>query len=285
MYHPRLLKSYTREFFLLLDRLLVVVDRYETNNLRTVPAALFQLPVQPQAGQQPLAITAQTSGYSPNAGIWRYTPASWLSWQVGTGRAFFRHLDPDESELYVVGGPGEPRVIGEDPAAEQTYVGGDPQGFERLIQLSTAQREQNAWYRLGRVPDAGPAIGLPHWGRIEVHPPKRTQPVRLISLIAFGNAGTMLRPPSVVTLRDPDETLRLVVSLGERTASLALPDGDRLGGTVTLELPDDRLEWNVPIRVQPTLPFEKATQPTLITANAGGESGESGDATESPAGD
>jgi hypothetical protein len=265
-YAAGLVDAYSREFFYLFDRILVVVDRYQLANVRVTPAAVFQLPTQPTANGNPLALPAQEEGFSANAGVWEYSPNTWLRWKSGGGQLHLRSVAPTERRLRIVGGPAELLAVPEGTLTGEPYYGGDPQGFERLIGLSDARRLLNAWYRLGSPPTFGPIRGLPHWGRVELLPTVTAEPTRLVTILAIQDE-TFTETPSVIPLRDPDGALRLILANGPFQATLKLPGGLDRGGEVELTAPT-QLSWTVPSRVMPDLPFHAPVEPQPLPSEA-----------------
>jgi len=260
-YEERVVRSYTREFVFLLDRVLVVIDRIGLAPGLAVPTWIVNVPSRPLVNGKSLPDDVRVAGRSSEAGVWRCDRAEWLRWVDGDGALWFACLLPDPRVLRVVGGPARTQTIRDGPWAGRTYVGGDEDGFERLVLPAERPGALNAWYRLGTPEVLGPHFGLmPHWGRIEIEPPRRADVCVFVTVLVAdrANAGSAPR----VNLVHSDGTLSVTVEHISDRAELRLPAGLETGGTLTL-LPPAAGTWTFPAEVVPDGPL-----PTVVAAPA-----------------
>jgi hypothetical protein len=254
-YESRVLAAYTREFVFLWGRALVIIDRVTLPKGRPVPTWVLNLPARPQVEGSDLAESARVAGSSNEAGIWRCDTADWLRWTDRDGCLWLTALLPAPKCLRVVGGPARKLVVQEGRQAERTYVGGDADGFERLIIPAERHGSRNAWYRLGRPDLLGSEFGkTPHWGRIEIEPAESTRVVTFANVLVTDRADASQAPS---TMLEPDQNgLVLRIKSGPQQATLRLPAEGQGGGALEVEGAES-FSW--------TLPTEVLADPPLAT--------------------
>ncbi len=253
-YEPRTVRRYVREFVVLWGRVLIVIDRVEMAQPRVVPTWLLNLPVRPRVDGGPLREHQRTAGKDDAGGIWRCDAAQWLAWEEGDGAAWMRPLLPAPRRLAVVGGPARVLRIASGPHAGREYVGGDPDGFERLVIPSSRPRARNAWFRLGSPTLLGPDFGvMPHWGRVEIEPHEGADRHLFVNVLMVGPAGREeLRSAEIEPGQDGGTVLRLVLGGWEAEVLLAAPES--FGGVVRLAAPVP-VRWDLPVKVEADPPL------------------------------
>lgn len=191
-YERRTVALYTREFVLLPERLLIVVDRARYSSPRVVPTWLLQLPTRPTANRAPLADSQQIAGDDSNGGVWRFDDTPEIAWRADASHVKLMPLFPPRTRVALAGGPAKRQRVVHPRWGVQTYIGGSPDSFERLINPSGRGVYENAWYRVGQATTLGPEFGVrPHWGRVEVEPRLgNAQEVLLIHALAWSPSGT-----------------------------------------------------------------------------------------------
>ena len=260
-YEERVVRSYTREFVFLLDRVLVVIDRIGLAPGLAVPTWIVNVPSRPLVDGKPLPDDVRVAGRSSEAGVWRCDGAEWLRWVDGDGALWFAALLPDPRVLRVVGGPARTQTIRDGPWAGRTYMGGDEDGFERLVLPAERPGALNAWYRLGTPEVLGPHFGLlRHWGRIEIEPPRRANECVFVTVLVADRADAGSVPRA--NLVQSPATFSVTVELPSERAELTLPAGLETGGALTLCEPAAGT-WRFPAEVVPD-----GSLPTLMASPA-----------------
>jgi len=246
-YDSRAISAYTREFIFCCGRALVVVDRVSLPASRSMPTWILNVPSRPRVDGQELRDEARVAGSTSQAGVWRYDQARWLRWSDGDGGLWLTAPLPAARALRVVGGPARKLVIGKGPYAGQTYVGGDADGFERLIIPAEHHGALNAWYRLGQPALLGPQFGkTPHWGRIEIEPVSRDTSLTFLTVLVTDRAADESAPSA--EFEQTEDALVLKLRAGEDHATLRLPAGMARGGTLDVGGPA-ALSWTLPADV------------------------------------
>jgi hypothetical protein len=248
-----LVRTYSREFFWLDERFLVIVDRWRCPHSRVTPTVMLQLPVQPTIGGVKLPEPTHGPGGDPPAGIWQLETDAMLTWSSRSGAVAMRHFFPQAKELRIVGGPAERLNTDPDGRSGLSYVGGSADSFERLILPADRSKRFNAWFRIGKATRLDPAIGvLPRWGRIELETFRSDEPQRLITALVIHDAGGTELP--VFAAEENEGRTQIAIEYANRRVSLALPPGLRRGGEV--QVPASNLSWIVPQQVllDPALP-------------------------------
>ena len=258
-YDPRTVEQYTREFVFLWGRVLLVVDRATTANIRAVPTSIVNIPARPTADGADLTPEARVAGSENDAGVWRCDRARRLRWTDRNGGIWFHSLLPADRSLAVVGGPARKLVIAEGPLAGRTYVGGDARSFERLILPANRSKTANAWYRLGRPTLLGPQFAVrPHWGRVEIEPNRHDGRYLFINALVIDEA-TAKNAPDITADAGPDG-VRISIDLSDARAVLTLPATHAIGGAMRADKPTT-FEWTLPeeVAVDPPLPIRGET--------------------------
>ena len=259
-YDDRVVKRYTRQFVFCLDRVLVIVDDVELTSGRSPPTWVLNIPARPQADGHGLPAEKRIAGANDEGGIWRIDDARWLRWTDRDGSLWMTSLAPTSRRLRVVGGPAKSLAIPEGEFAGRTYVGGDPNGFERLIIPGERRGTANAWYRLGAPALLGPLFArTPYWGRIEVEPTGLNACTRFVTVLATDRPDAEHAPSAEAQVEDG--RLRLVVTTERETAELDLLEDLKAGGTLRVR-GRSPFEWSIPTTVEPDPPLVRpATQP------------------------
>jgi len=251
-YESRAPSTYTREFIFLCERVLIVLDRVTSPKGRPVPTWVLNLPARPQVDGAELNEQARVAGSANDAGVWRYDDATWLRWTADDGALWLSAPLPGPRCLRVVGGPARQQRISDGHGGSCGYVGGDSDGFERLIIPAERRGARNAWYRLGQPTLVGTGVGqMPHWGRIEIEPPTRGTTVTFLTVLVAERADQHETP--TVNLASGDRMLVLDVGTGEDRAALHLPK-DTLGGAVNVD-GTRSFAWTLPVDVEPDAPL------------------------------
>jgi len=246
-YEPSAVAAYTREFVFALERVLIVIDRLQTAQQRIVPTWIINLPARPTVDGQGLSAEARLAGADNYAGVWRCDQARLIHWGDCDGSLWFSSLLPEPKRLSVVGGPARKSVIKHGRCAGQTYVGGSPDGFERLVIPSSRHRPLNAWYRLGTPTLLGSEFGkTPHWGRIEIEPAQRGGQYLFVTVLVVDRAAAN-RPPQI-TVQDLPEAVEVAITVGKDQILLRVPQGTEIGGSLAVE-GRQALQWDLPEQV------------------------------------
>jgi hypothetical protein len=252
-YEPSATVTYTREFVFALDRVLIVIDRLQTARQRIVPTWIINLPARPTVDGQGLSAEARAAGADNYAGVWRCDQAHLIHWGDCDGSLWFSSLLPAPKRLAVVGGPARKSVIKHGRCAGQTYVGGSPDGFERLVIPSSRHRPRNAWYRLGTPTLLGSEFGkMPHWGRIEIEPAQRGGQYLFVTALVVDQAAAN-RPPQI-TVQDVPEAVEVAIALAEDEILLRVPRGTEIGGSIAVE-GRQPVQWDLPEHVSADAPL------------------------------
>lgn len=260
-YEKRAISAYTREFVFLLGRALLIVDRLTLPTTRSMPTWVLNLPTRPQADGSDLEDAARVAGSGNDAGIWRYDGAKWLHWTHRDGGLWLRVAAPETRVLRVVGGPARRLMIKDGPYAGQSYVGGEPESFERLIIPGERRGARNAWYRLGAPTLLGTELcKTPHWGRIEVEPAGRSLVVTFVTLLVTDSADGQTAPDAEIT--SGEEVVAVRLRLDNREATLHLPAGGAPGGRLAVS-GAAVFTWDLPRTLEPDRPLaeRKSTAP------------------------
>jgi len=252
-YDSRVVTEYTREFLFLCDRVLVVIDRVRPARGRTVPTWVLNLPSRPKADGADLPDDLRTAGTSNQAGVWCCDQTRWLHWTDCDGGLWFQALLPEQRCLRVVGGPAQKQIVAHGRHAGRSYVGGDADGFERLVIPARRPEARNAWYRLGLPTLLGPEFGkTPIWGRIELEPTQPCPAVTFLAVLVTDRADAT-QPPTAECQRT-DQYLVLRLGLDRDQVAVRLPADSCGGGTV--EVTGTRsFRWTLPTEVQPDSPL------------------------------
>jgi hypothetical protein len=251
-YESRLFTTYTREFVFLCDRVLIVVDRVALPKGRPVPTWVLNLPARPQADGADLNEKARVAGTANDAGVWRYDDATWLRWTDRDGALWLHAPLPADKCLRVVGGPARLQSISDGRGGVRSYVGGTPDGFERLIIPAERRGARNAWYELGQATPLTPdSASTPHWGRIEIEPTARASATTFLTVLVTDRADSRDTPTATLASGDDDFTLDLRV--GEAAASVRFSQ-NAVGGTVTVRGPSP-LTWTLPTEIEADPPL------------------------------
>ena len=248
-YDARVVSTYTREFAFLLSRVLVVVDRVTLAHGMAVPTWVLNLPSRPEVDGAALPDGARVAGTTNEAGVWRCDAANWLHWTERDGGLWLTAAAPTPKRLRVVGGPAKALLIKDGPYAGRTYIGGEENGFERLVIPAEHRGALNAWYRLGAPGLLGPEFGqTPHWGRIEIEPAQGGNPAVFVTVLVTDRAAAG-QPPRV-DAEAREGAFVLTIQLGDERATLRLPGGTDRGGSAEVTGPSP-LSWVFPTDVQP----------------------------------
>jgi hypothetical protein len=246
-YDPRTIEQYTREFVFFQGRVLIVIDRAKTTSPRIIPTWVVNVPARPRVDGEDLAATARVAGSNNDAGVWRYDDARWLHWRERDGALWLQSLRPAPRKLAIVGGPARRLTIAEGPHKGKTYVGGDPDSFERLILPSGRPKAANAWYRLGRPTLLGEQFGVrPHWGRVEIEPAEGGRR-HLFATAMVIDQPEAVGPPEI-RAEEADAQLMIHVSLGGKQTRVVVPGADAIGGELQVEDGEPR-RWTFPSSV------------------------------------
>ena len=230
-----------------------MIDRAKTANPRVQPTWIINLPHRPTVDQSDLPPETRLAGSDNDAGVWRCDDARWLRWQDRDGALWLRCLLPEPRRVTVVGGPGSKLLIPDGRHKGRTYVGGIPDGFERLISASGRPRPANAWYRLGHPTLLGPQFGTrPPWGRVEVEPISLDEQYLFINVLAVDEARSAT--PPAVHLQGDDESVTIVVTLANRRTRLILPKAHAIGGELQSDAPGEA-RWSLPSNVAVDAPL------------------------------
>lgn len=252
-----LVRTYTREFFWLDERFLVIADRWRCPHGRVTPTATIQLPVQPTVDGVQLASGAQSTEGVNAAGIWYQPIDTLVTWNSGSGAVAARFIQPGAHELRIVGGPAERLNTAPDGRSGISYVGGSAGSFERLIHPADRTQKSNAWFRIGEITTLGPAVGvMGRWGRIEFETLRGDEPQQLFTILAVHDSGPV-GLPEIASSRDGEQTyIRIAHEQSEVT--LRLPSGLRRGGLVRVR--SKGLSWTVPEHVIGDAPFKTLSE-------------------------
>lgn len=251
-YEPRAIEAYKREFVFLWGRALIVIDRVRLSSSRSSPTWIVNIPARPTIDEQELLPEHRVAGSSNDGGVWRYDHGDWLHWTDRDGALWMTPLMPQERILRVVGGPAEILRVKDGPHQGRPYVGGAPDGFERLIVPAERHGAQNAWYRLGSPPLLGAQFGhMPHWGRIEIEPQQRAETHVFVSVFVTDRADGDIVPEAALARSADGYVLR--VSAGDERAELQLPTGLEHGGSVKIA---GSPAWKLPTEVTPDGPMK-----------------------------
>jgi hypothetical protein len=236
--------AYTREFVFALDRVLVVIDRLQTTEQRIIPTWIVNLPARPTVDGRGLSAGQRVAGADNQAGVWCCDQARLIHWSDRDGSLWLWSLLPEPRKLSVVGGPASRLVIKDGPHVGRTYVGGEPDGFERLVIPSGRHHPLNAWYRLGRPTLLGAQFGeTPRWGRIEIEPAHRSGQYLFVTVLAADRAGAD-QPPAVKSQHAGGE-IEITITVGEGELLLRAGEGGATGGTLELREPRP-VRWELP---------------------------------------
>lgn len=252
-YDSRVLSQYTRQFVFIWGRALVVVDRLTVSRGRGLPTWILNLPVRPLVDGADLEPRARVTGSTNDAGVWRCDSARYLRWNDGDGALWLVTPLPSPRVLRVVGGPARRLAVARGRHANQTYIGGEPDGFERLIIPGEQRGAENAWYRLGEPTLLGTTVSrTPHWGRVELEPPERTTAATFVAVLIADRADAT-QPPNA-DLSTDDTGFTLTLSSGAERATLRLGNDAIAGGR--LDVPGaSALSWTLPTTVEPDPPL------------------------------
>jgi hypothetical protein len=248
-YDQRQASAYTREFIFAAGRVLVVVDRVTPVRGRAEPIWIINVPSRPTVDGVDLATQSRSEGRTSDAGIWRCDGARRIFWSEADGGLWLISLLPQPRQLRVIGGPAHRLTVPDGPSAGATYVGGDPDGFERLIRPGGRGRPLNAWYRLGKPTLLGPHLP-PLWGRIEIEPVQKLQTCVFLTALVVDEADAALDPQAA--LEQGPDGLRLRLVVGPEQLELVLPAGPEPGGTIVR--PSGQT-WVLPRQVEADLPL------------------------------
>ncbi|MBL8879839.1 MAG: hypothetical protein JNG88_12030 [Phycisphaerales bacterium] len=243
--------EYTREFALLWGRVLLVIDRARPVGSKTTTNFVLHIPTRPTVAEGDLPPDRRVAGNSNDGGVWKLGDVPSVEWR-GEGGGALIPLWPGKTQLVIAGGPAQAVAVTDGSHKGVTYVGGDENSFERLIQPAGQGENENAWYRLGAPTILGPQFGVPaHWGRIELEHPRGGQ-VMFVNAIVLDRAST-----TSVTLEGGDvrdQPLRVQVRCGQRAAEVELPRGPQVGGRVRWHGPDEQT-WEFPAEIVPEGPL------------------------------
>ncbi len=243
-YDPRTVEQYTREFVFLWGRVLLVIDRAKTTSARIIPTWVVNVPARPRVDDEDLAAAARIAGSDNDAGVWRYDDAQWLHWRDRDGSLWLQSLLPAPRNLAIVGGPAQRLTITEGRHRGKTYVGGDPDSFERLIVPSGRPNAANAWYRLGEPTVLGPQFGVrPHWGRVEIEPADR-YPQHLFATALVIAQPTAATAPEI-RVEQAGAQITLLVADDAKRARISFPATEVIGGELRVEGAEPR-RWTFP---------------------------------------
>jgi len=252
-YENRAIAGFTRQFVFVGGRALIVLDRLKLPRGRGVPTWVLNIPGRPRVDDADLSDEQRVAGTNSAGGIWRYDTAARLHWSERAGTLWFYPSLPTPRSLRIVGGPARKCVVAEGRHSGRTYLGGDPDSFERLIIPAGRPGAANAWYRLGCPSLLGPQFGQPpHWGRIELEPLERSQEVTFLCLLVTDQAAAG-RPPTARWQADAD-SLTVQVVLDSEQALVRLGDNVESGGQIEIR-GARRLTWSLPTDVQPDPPL------------------------------
>lgn len=255
-YDRRAVSAYTRTLCFVWGRALVVVDRVTTPKGRTPPTWILNLPARPTVDAADLPASTRVAGSTNDAGVWRCDTAAWLRWTDRDGSLWFTAPLPAAKAQRIVGGPARRVRITEGRHVDRTYVGGDADGFERLIIPAERRGAENAWYRLGRPTLLGAQFGQqPLWGRIELEPLERGPTTIFVAVLIPDRADATVTP--AVSVQPADDALVLHLSAGRDEATLRLPNDAGAGGRLEIGGPLPHA-WDLPTEVQPDLPLAPA---------------------------
>ena len=250
-YGARAVKSYTREFVFLAGSALVVVDRVTTSRGLSEPVLIINVPARPSVDGDDLPANQRIAGKSALAGIWDCHDAQALRWSDGDGTLWMFPLMPEDRQLHVAGGPATRQVVIDGPQAGRTYVGGEADGFERLLRPAGHAKPKNAWYHLGAPTLLGPTFGVsPHWGRVEVEPAAKAESQVFVTVFVV-EAADATHPPHA-SVEPTDDAITLHVDTGVEQLLVRLAGGEGLGGTAELE---GGAAWTLPSTVEPDGPL------------------------------
>jgi hypothetical protein len=183
--------------------------------------------------------------------VWRHDTARRIRWSDGDGCLHLALPLPERRRLRLVGGPARRQTVTEGKSAGRTYVGGEPDGYERLVIPAERHGALNAWYRLGQPTLLGEHVGQsPLWGRIEVEPTVPRTTYLFIAVLITDAARSKVVPD--VSLGRRDETLVLRLRSGGDTAVLELPPDLTAGGSIRVA---DRAPLTLPTSVRPDAPL------------------------------
>ena len=252
-YGRRAAQVYTREFVFLAGRALIVVDRVTLRRGRGEPVSVTNVPARPNVDGHDLPADKRIAGKSATAGVWACDDAEVLRWSDGDGVLWMFPLMPEQRRLHVAGGPATKRVVVEGPQAGPTYVGGEAEGFERLLRPAGHAEPKNAWYKLGAPTLLGPTFGTSaHWGRVEVEPAERAASHVFVTVFVV-EAADAVRPPSA-KMQPADDAIAVRLDTGIERAVVRMAVGEGLSGTV--EFPGGATgAWTLPGTVQPDEPL------------------------------
>lgn len=252
-YDRRAVSAYTRTFCFVWGRVLVVVDRVTTPKGRTPPTWILNLPARPTVDGTDLPASTRVAGSTNDAGVWRCDTAAWLRWTDRDGSLWFTAPLPTTKAQRIVGGPARRLRIAEGRHVDRTYIGGDADGFERLIIPAERRGAENAWYRLGRPTLLGAQFGQqPLWGRIELEPLERGATTIFVAVLIPDRADATVTP--AVSVETGENPLVLHLSAGRDQATLRLPSDAGAGGRLEIGGPLPSA-WDLPTDVQPDMPL------------------------------
>lgn len=259
-YEDRVVKHYERRFAFCLDRVLIVIDSVELTSGRSPPTWIINIPARPQVDGRGLASEQRVAGETDEGGIWRHDDARWLRWTDRDGSLWMSALLPAPRRVRIVGGPARSLAIPDGEFAGRSYVGGDPNSFERLIIPGERRGAVNAWYRLGAPTLLGPLFGrTPHWGRVEVEPAALSARTLFVTVLVTDRPDATRAPIANVEIEG--DTLRLSVTCDRDTAELDLDGASGAGGMLRVR-GRAPFEWVLPTTVEPDPPLAPpSTQP------------------------
>lgn len=236
--------TYTREFIFIEPDTLLVVDRVQPRHGRAKPVLVFNLPARPLVDGAALTPAERTEGPTNDAGVWSADSGQWLRWVRGDGGLWLAVATPEARRLSIVGGPATERRVANGPCAGRTYMGGEPNGFERLVTPTTEENSRNAWYRLGTPTLLGPLVSeLPHWGRIEIAPRQRAAEQVFITVMVADRSGATNAPK--LNVETSDAGYDLTLTSGLRKIQCTLPAQMQRGGVLRVDSPAKKLRWSL----------------------------------------
>lgn len=245
--------EYSREFVFVLGRVLLIIDRVALTDEKATPTWVLNLPARPTVNEVELQAEARVGGPTNDGGIWRIADVSAIAWGEQDGRATLYPVFPPATRARVVGGSAATLAIQDGDFQGKKYLGGEPNSFERLVLPAGRPQALNAWYRLGTPTVLGADFGTtPHWGRVEVDPPRRAARYLFVNAIAL----TPSADAGAVQVRsagggDGYIGVRISTTGGingrNEEATVRIREGIRGGG---VRCGTDREEWIFPTRIE-----------------------------------